>query len=80
MYYYDIKESGTRIKDLRKEKGFTQEKVSEQIGISCDGYKQIENGRNGAKIDTLILIAELFDTTLDYLVLGRKAIVVDKEE
>ena len=31
MFYYDIKESGKRIKELRKAKGLTQEKLSEKI-------------------------------------------------
>ena len=42
MFYYDIKESGKRIKELRKAKGLTQEKLSEKIGISCQGLKKIQ--------------------------------------
>ena len=40
-----------------------------------DALRKIEAGVNGAKIDTLISIAELFHITLDYLVCGceRKA-------
>ena len=47
MFYYDIKKSGKRIKELRKAKGLTQDKLSEKIGISCQGLKMIECGING---------------------------------
>ena len=65
MFYYDIKKSGKRIKELRKAKGLTQDKLSEKIGISCQGLKMIECGINGARID--------------YLVLGRSCMVIDEE-
>lgn len=79
MFYYDIKESGKRIKELRKAKGLTQEKLSEKIGISCQGLKMIECGINGARIDTFVYLAEILDTTIDYLVLGRSCMVIDDE-
>ena len=58
MFYYDIKKSGKRIKELRKAKGLTQDKLSEKIGISCQGLKMIECGINGARIDTFVYLAE----------------------
>ena len=66
--YYDIVNSGERIKELRAARRMTRQQLAEQIGLS-----------NGAKIDTLISIAELFHITLDYLVCGceRKAEVDD---
>ena len=67
MFYYDIKESGKRIKELRKAKGLTQ------------GLKMIECGINGARIDTFVYLAEVLDTTIDYLVLGRSCMVIDDE-
>lgn len=75
MLRYDLKESGNRLKELRKEKKVTQAVASEAIGISVDGYRQIENAINGASIDTLILMALYYDTTVDYIVTGRKCIV-----
>ena len=42
MLYYDVKESGKRMKELRRACGHTQETMSEALGISLDGYKQIE--------------------------------------
>jgi len=71
VMYYDIEESSRRIKELRLESQSTQESVAEYIGISLDGYRKLERGVNGAKIDTLVSIAELYDVSLDYLVYGQ---------
>ncbi len=68
-----------RIKELRAARRMTRQQLAEQIGLSVDALRKIEAGVNGAKIDTLISIAELFHITLDYLVCGceRKAEVDD---
>lgn len=77
--YYDIVNSGERIKELRAARRMTRQQLAEQIGLSVDALRKIEAGVNGAKIDTLISIAELFHISLDYLVCGceRKAEVDD---
>ena len=33
---YNVKESGRRIKELRKQKGYTQESFADDIGISVE--------------------------------------------
>lgn len=70
--YYDIVESGKRIKDLRMKKGMTQDGLSEKLGITKNAYQKIERGANGAKIDTLVRLAEIFDVSLDYIVCGKQ--------
>ena len=59
--YYDIVNSGERIKELRAARRMTRQQLAEQIGLSVDALRKIEAGVNGAKIDTLISIAELFN-------------------
>lgn len=68
--YYNIVESGLRIRTLREAAGLTRQSFSEQIGVSVEALRKIENGNNGGKIDTLILIAEQLQVSLDYLVCG----------
>lgn len=70
--YYDIVKSGARIKELRIASGMTRQSLSEQAGVSVDALRKIEQGTNGAKIDTLISIAEIFHVSLDFLVCGRR--------
>lgn len=71
--YYDIAKSSMRIRELRVATGCTQEFVADQIGISLDGYRKLERGVNGAKVDTLVAIAELYNVSMDYLVYGQKS-------
>ena len=69
--YYDLVESGERIKALRKKHGLTQEKLAEQLGIAVNTVARIEIGNRGISIDLAIELAVRFDTTLDYIFLGR---------
>ena len=62
--YYDIVNSGERIKELRAARRMTRQQLAEQIGLSVDALRKIEAGVNGATIDTLISIAALFHLSL----------------
>lgn len=68
--YYNIVNSGQRIRELRTAGNMTRQNLADRIGISLDALRKIERGTNGAKIDTLVSIAELFHISLDYLVCG----------
>ena len=70
--YYDLFESGKRIKALRKKHGLTQEKLAEQLGIAVNTVARIEIGNRGISVDLAIELAVRFDTTLDYIFLGRE--------
>ena len=70
--YYDIKKSGERIKKLRIDKKLSQEDVSADLGISIDGYRKIERGVNGARVDTLVCIANYFRVSLDFIIVGEQ--------
>ena len=62
--YYDIVESGIRVKELRSVRNMTRQQLADEIGLSLGAL------RNGAKIDTLVSIADVFHVPLDYLVCG----------
>lgn len=70
--YYDVTESGRRIQKLRTARGMTRQELAEAVGLSVDALRKVEKGTNGAKIDTLIGIAEVFHVSLDYLACGRE--------
>lgn len=70
--YYDIIKSGQRLRKLRIEKGLTQETAASYIGMSIAGYKKIEHGSNGARVDTLLMLAKLYGVSLDYIVYGKE--------
>lgn len=69
--YYDLVESGKRIKKFRKEKGWTQELLAEKTGVTREYLGKIEKGDRGASIDLLIEFCKCFNSSLDYLVLGK---------
>ena len=69
--YYDTKECGMRIQQLRKELGLTQEQLAVRVNTSHSMIAKIERGAKGASIDLLIEFSMLFDTSLDYIILGK---------
>ena len=52
---------GTRIRSLRKEKGWTQEALAEHAGINDKEVSHIEHGNRNITIDTLVKIATSLD-------------------
>jgi Predicted transcriptional regulators len=69
--YYDLEMSGKRIRGLREAKGYTQEILAEEIGMSQKTIAAIEKGKKGTTIDTLVAIAEVLESSLDYIVGGK---------
>lgn len=61
---------GTRLRQLRMTRHFTQQQMSDMINISLNGYQKYEQGERFPPEMTLIRIADVLDTSIDYL-LGR---------
>lgn len=59
-----------KLKELRKKKGYTQEKMSNLLEIGQSAYAKWENGRTQPNIEQLVKIAQILETTTDEL-LGR---------
>lgn len=58
---------GTRIFHLRKKAGLNQEALANHVGVSSYQISRYENGLVNPSLETLVQIAQLFDTTTDYL-------------
>ena len=54
---------GKNIKRVRKDKGYTQDYVAEQINVSTDLLRSIENGRNIGSITTLLNICNFLQVS-----------------
>ncbi len=65
---------GNRLLALRKEAGISQEQIAEALGMKICTYRSIEKGRTLGRIDTLAMLAEYFNVSLDYLVCGKTEI------
>ena len=52
-----------KLSKIRKEKGYTQDYVAEQINVSTDLLRSIENGRNIGSITTLLNICNFLQVS-----------------
>ena len=57
----------TRIKELRKEKGYTQVKIQMMTGIDQSDYSKIESGKRYLTFEQCRKLAIALDTSMDYL-------------
>lgn len=57
----------SRIKQLRKEKGYTQVKVQMLTGIDQSDYSKIESGKRYFTFEQCRKLALALDTSMDYL-------------
>lgn len=62
---------GKRIKQLRKDKGCTQKELANLSGISHAQLNKYESGLNTPPLNRLMTLAEVFNTTLDYMIGGQ---------
>ncbi len=56
-----------RLKYLRKEKGYTQGKVAELLGVDRRTYSAYENGVNSLNAQTLIMLSKIYGASIDYM-------------
>ena len=59
-----------RIKELRHKNKMTQEKLGKVIGVGPDSIYIYEKGKAYPEVRNLIILAEFFNVSVDYL-LGR---------
>ena len=61
---------GKRLKECRKKIGLTQQQVAEKISKTRETYCRYELGTLVPDIATLAMLADIFKTSVDYLI-GR---------
>lgn len=57
-----------RLKELRKEKDFSQLQIAKQLNMSKMAISHWEKGNSEPSIEQLKKLASLFDVSIDYLV------------
>ncbi len=72
MDYFAQIELGLRIKSLRTEKGLTQEKLAESLGISVEYVGKIERGKRTPSLELVIAMSKFFHTSTDYILLANR--------
>lgn len=66
------KETGNRLKKLREEMGYTQERFAELLDISVTLYKKMESGSYNISIKNLRRLKEITGVSVDYLMFGEQ--------
>lgn len=61
-------EFSRKLKILRKEKGYSQEYLAEQCGVSRQAVSKWESNTAYPETDKLIYLSELFEVSIDYLI------------
>lgn len=56
-----------RLKDLREDKDLTQNKIAELLNCKQNTYQQYESGKRQIPIDSLIILARFYNTSVDYI-------------
>lgn len=57
-----------RLKKMRKSISLTQKEIANKLNIQRVTYSHYETGRSQPSIDTLIILADIFNCSIDYLV------------
>ena len=69
---------GRRISDLRKEKRLTQQQIADKLNMGRSNFGHIEHGRVSPTSEDLQKIADILETSTDYL-LGRSEIAMESQ-
>ena len=56
-----------RLKELREERRIYQRELAEILGMSFRGYQNYETGKSEPKLATLIVLADYYQVSIDYL-------------
>lgn len=57
-----------RLKELRQQRGISQQSLADAIGVSQQSINKYENHNVEPDIRTLIALADFFHTSVDYLI------------
>ena len=76
----DQKKIGFFLKELRKEKGITQEKFAEKLNVSGRTVSRWETGNNMPDISLLIEIVDFFDVSIPEIINGERKSEIMNEE
>ncbi len=61
MKYYE------RIRAIREDRSFTQQKIADLLHIGQRTYSDYESGRTRIPIDSLLKLAKYYDVSMDYI-------------
>ena len=66
------KELGKRIEAFRITKNLTRDQLAAQTGLSSKFIYEVEKGKKGLSVDSLMKIGEVFDCSYDEILVKEK--------
>lgn len=63
----DYEKLGLKIKEIRVNRGITQDKLAEIVGCNTSHISNIENNHTKVSLNILLSIANALNTSIDYL-------------
>ena len=60
------------LREIRKQKGYSQLKVAMDLSISREALSYYENGKRSPDVNMLVRLSEYFDVSIDYLIRGNE--------
>jgi transcriptional regulator with XRE-family HTH domain len=70
---------GSRIVELRRPRGLSQQALADLLDVSRDRLGNWEGGRNAPTPEDLVVLSEFFGVSVDELLTGKKAILSREE-
>lgn len=56
-----------RLKEIREDRDITQKTIAKYLHVKQNTYSQYENEQRQIPIEALMLLADFYDTSIDYL-------------
>lgn len=56
-----------RIRNIREDNNLTQQKVADLLHVGQRTYADYESGKTRIPIDSILILAEFYDVSLDYI-------------
>ena len=76
--FIDYTTIGKRIRDRRRSRHISQEQLAELIDKSTVFVSNLENGKKGASLESIVSICIVLDLSIDELIMGTQKIYDDK--
>lgn len=67
-------EFSNRLYELRKQKGLSQEELANRLNVTRQTVSKWEVGDSTPDMEKLIALCDLFDVSMDELVMGKEAV------
>ena len=60
------------LREIRKQKGYSQLKVAMDLNISREALSYYENGKRNPDIQMLLILSDYFNVSIDFLIRGHE--------